>query len=300
MVILAAGMGSRYGGLKQLDRFGPNGETLMEYSIYDAVKAGFDKIVFVIRPDFEEEFREHFLKRIDSVVKTDYVFQELHHLPKGFSVPAGRKKPWGTAHAVMRAQSVMHNPFAVLNADDFYGRDAIRGIFEYLNQENVQNSAKYGIVGYSLAKTLSEHGSVSRAVLGVDAKNNLTSIVERTKIFRKEDGQIVYEEDGVHFPLRGNESVSMNLMGFSPVIFNQMEEYFIEFLQNSILEPKAEFFLPLVLNKLIASKMAEIRVIETSSDWFGVTYPDDKEKVQGKIQKLTATGIYPAEGLWNF
>lgn len=299
LLILAAGMGSRYGGLKQLDEFGPNGETLMELSVYDAIRAGFDKVVFVIRRDFEQEFRDYFFTRLQGHIKTDYVFQELHQLPKGYEVPEERKKPWGTAHAVMCARPVIHEPFAVLNADDFYGLAAIKGLYEYLENDRSNQPKSYAVVGYPIAKTLSEHGTVSRAVIETDSRNRVKKLTERYEIYKESDGEIVFKDDGTKRRLTGSERVSLNLMGFYPKVFGQLEEQFIAFLDSMENPPKDEFGLPIVLNTFLAEQDQTVEMIESNSDWFGVTYSEDKSLVKNKIEQLFHAGEYPEHGLWK-
>ncbi len=297
LVILAAGMGSRYGGVKQIDQFGPNGETILDYSIYDALKAGFEKVVFVIRKELEADVKAVFDPKLKGLAEVHYVFQELENLPDGFSVPPDRKKPWGTAHAVMVTQDVVNEPFAVINADDFYGRGAYQILFDFLNNQPVDGT-EYAIVGYRLDKTLSEHGSVSRGVCQTDEQGFLQKIVERTKIYWK-DGKIVYlDDDQKEKEIAGNTPVSMNMMGFTPSFFTFLETYFKEFLKENSNNPKAEFFLPWILDRLIQKQQAKIKILPTNEQWFGVTYKEDKPVVQENIRKLIAAGTYP-EKLWN-
>lgn len=296
LVVLAAGMGSRYGGLKQLDKFGPSGETIIEYSVYDAIRAGFGKVVFVIRRDFEADFKEVFGSKFDNKIEVNYVFQELNKLPEGFSVPEGREKPWGTGHALLMAAEVVNEPFAVINADDFYGAGAFKAIGEFLS--GLKNDSKsYCIVGYQVKNTLSEFGSVSRGVCETDSQGHLTGITERTKIYHKNEG-IVFEENGVESPLDADQMVSMNLMGFAPTAFDYYKRYFAEFITANKANLKAEFYMPFVLNALIATKEATVPVIPCTERWFGVTYKDDRPNVVSEIKKLTDAGAYPAN-LWK-
>lgn len=293
LLVLAAGMGSRYGSLKQIDGVGPKGEPIIEYSVFDAIRAGFGKVVFVIRHSFAEQFKASLNeKKFNNQIKVEYVYQELDSLPEGFSLPEGREKPWGTNHAVMMGASVINEPFAVINADDFYGQDAIAKMGEYLASVTGQKGA-YAMVGYEVSKTLSENGTVSRGVCAVDKEGYLSGMVERTKIERQ-NGKIVYiEEDGTH-PLAENAPVSMNLFGFTPDYFEHSEEQFKDFLsENATKNLKAEFFIPLVVNKLVKNGEAKLRVLATTSDWFGVTYKEDKPVTVQKIAKLVESGVYP-------
>ena len=297
LLVLAAGMGSRYGSLKQMDGVGPNNEAIIDYSIYDAIRAGFGKVVFVIRHSFEKEFKEMFSpERFGGRIEVDFVFQELDYLPEGFSVPEGREKPWGTNHAVMMAAGVINEPFAVINADDFYGKEAYATISDYLSQlEGCRQ--KYCMVGYQVSKTLSENGTVSRGVCTVDEESNLTGMVERTQIERV-NGTILFHDGGADEPLEENTPVSMNLFGFTPDYFDYSAEYFKEFLAANIENLKAEFFIPLMVNKLIADKTATMRVLRTTSDWFGVTYKEDKPALMASIERLIEAGTYP-RNLWE-
>lgn len=299
LVVLAAGMGSRYGSLKQMDGVGPNNEAIIDYSIYDAVQAGFGKVVFVIRHSFEQEFREVFSKEhFGGKIDVEFVFQELDYLPEGFTVPEGRIKPWGTCHAVMMAAPVVDGPFAVINADDFYGREAYITLAEYLRQvEGTQGN--YSMVGYNLRNTLSDYGTVSRGECSVDENNNLVSIVERTAIERGTDGIVRYKDENGEHPIDENTTVSMNLFGFTPDFFSKTEELFKEFLANptNMSNLKSEFFIPLCVNTLINQKRVSLKVLTSEAKWFGVTYKEDKPEVVSKISKLIADGIYPSK-LW--
>ena len=297
LLFLAAGMGSRYGGLKQLDQFGPNGETLMEYSIYDGIKAGFEKIVFVIRRDFEEAFKKAYIDKIKDKIEVDYVFQELTSLPAGFSVPEGREKPWGTGHAIMAAKDKIDGPFAVVNADDFYGREAYKIIHDFLAKLGDSESTTYTIIGYPLPKTLSDHGSVSRGVCEIDFNGNLIKVAERTKIVREENG-IYYHENDQSFLLSEDTSVSMNLMGFDPTFFDYLEKYFVDFLKDSINDFKSEYLLPTVVNELAITNQVKVRILKTDAQWFGVTYQEDRPIVIKKINDMVNKGLYPSD-LWK-
>ncbi len=295
LVVLAAGMGSRYGGLKQIDAFGPNGEAIIEYSIYDAIRAGFGKVVFIIRKNIEDAFRSHFGNKFEGKIKVEYAFQELDDLPEGFSLPEGREKPWGTAHALLMAESVVNEPFAIINADDFYGADAYKVMADYLN--TIDNASdKYALLGYYVKNTLSENGSVSRGVCELDEQGCLTNITERTKIFRKEEA-IVFEEDGELTSLEENAPVSMNFMGFAPSVFPLLKAQFVEFLEEKINVPKSEFYIPIALARFVNDGTASVNVLETSAKWFGVTYKEDKEAAQKELEALIDEGCYPAQ-LW--
>lgn len=297
LLVLAAGMGSRYGALKQMDGIGPNKEAIIDYSIYDAIRAGFGKVVFVIRDSFAEDFKSIFnTERFGGKIEVEYVFQELDKLPEGFTVPEGREKPWGTNHALMMGASVIHEPFAAINADDFYGQNAIEVMGHYLQSVGGQRGA-YAMVGYQVRKTLSDFGTVSRGVCTVSADGYLESIVERTKIERQ-DGKIVYiEADGTH-PLNEDTPVSMNLFGFTPDYFEYCESFFKEFLRTSTGNLKSEYFIPLLVNKLVEDGSARLKVLDTTSDWFGVTYKEDRPETVAKVQALIDAGVYPAK-LWN-
>ena len=300
LLVLAAGMGSRYGSLKQMDGVGPNGEAIIDYSIYDAIRAGFGKVVFVIRHSFEKEFKEIFTpERFGGRIEVDFVYQELDYLPDGFSVPEGREKPWGTNHAVMMGATAIHEPFAVINADDFYGTDAYRVMGEYLSQLEGAHG-EYAMIGYEVNKTLSENGTVSRGVCTVDDNHFLTSMVERTKIERNAEGTIVFHDLGDDQPLAENTPVSMNFFGFTPDYFAHSEEGFKKFLASDDVKTnlKAEFFIPLMVNNIISSGAARMKVLSTTAQWFGVTYKEDKPALMAKIEKLIEEGVYP-RNLWE-
>ena len=292
LLILAAGMASRYGSMKQIQGFGPNGETIMDYSIYDAVRAGFKKVVFIIRKDFAEDFKNIFEPKWKDKVAIDYVYQDLHAYTGSFQVPAERTKPWGTAHAVLCAQEVIHEPFAVINADDFYGRDSFEKAYAFLTKD--VNDKLYSIIGYELAKTLSDNGTVSRGVCEVDAGNNLVSIAERTKIYQ-EGNKITYEEGDKKFEVPFDSKVSMNFWCFAPSVFPYIARLFAEFLKEQGNNPKAEFFIPIIGDKLIREGKGAIKVIPTDAQWFGVTYKEDAPDVQASLNKLIAKGEYPSK-----
>ncbi len=299
LLLLAAGMGSRYGGLKQLDGLGPNGETIMDYSIYDAIKAGFGKIVFVIRKDFEQDFREKILSKYEGHVPVELCFQSLDALPEGFTCPEGRVKPWGTNHAVLMAKDVIREPFCVINCDDFYNRNAFMVIGKFLADLPEGSQNRYAMVGFRVGNTLSENGTVARGICSKDSDECLTTVVERTEIMRV-DGPVCYkDEQGQWVAVDDNTPVSMNMWGFTPDYFTHSEEYFKTFLSDpaNMANPKAEFFIPLMVNKLINDGTATVKVLDTTSKWFGVTYAADRQSVVDKIQTLVNEGVYP-EKLW--
>ena len=293
LFVLAAGMGSRYGGLKQLDGLGPNGETIMDYSIYDAIHAGFGKVVFVIRRVFEQDFREKIVSKYIDRIPVELVFQELDSLPAGFTVPEGREKPWGTNHAVLVGKDVIHEPFAVINADDYYGRESFKVLADYLRSIE-GTEGKYAMVGYRLANTLSESGTVARGVCEKDERGFLTTITERTKILREEDGVIRFIEGEEKTALAEETPVSMNMWAFTPDYFRHSEDYFITFLKDHGQELKSEFYIPLMVDILIHSGKATCRVLDTPSKWFGVTYATDRPQVVAKFAELVKKGIYPS------
>jgi NDP-sugar pyrophosphorylase family protein len=296
LLILAAGMGSRFGGLKQVEPIGPNGETIIDYSIYDAIKAGFGKVVFIIRESFAEAFKERFHKKLQGKIAVDYVYQELDNLPDGFTLPEGREKPWGTAHAILVAKNAVNEPFCALNADDFYGFKAYQVMAGFLTRSTSPN--EFSMVGYHLNNTLSDFGTVSRGICNADKNNFLQKIVETTKILKKKNEVVSIEEDGNETPLTGNEIVSMNNWGFKPSVFKFLEEKFIEFLQTEINKPKSEMYIPSVVYELIQEQKATVKILEANSPWFGVTYKEDKPFVIEKIRTLIQQGEYP-ENLWK-
>ena len=292
LFVLAAGIGSRYGGLKQLDGVGPNSETIMDYSIYDAIRSGFGKVVFVIRKDFEADFRKIIISKYEHHISVETVFQSLDKLPAGFQIPEGRMKPWGTNHAVLMGKEVINEPFAVINADDFYGRDS----FYTLGSELKQMSGKkneYCMVGFRVGNTLSESGSVARGICETNEEGYLTTVVERTAVERI-DGVIQFiDENGEKVIVDDNTPVSMNMWGFTPDYFDYSEDYFKQFLRNNMGNLKSEFFIPLMVNELVTKKTACVKVLDTKSIWFGVTYTKDKPEVVQKIQALVKAGEYP-------
>lgn len=293
LFVLAAGMGSRYGGLKQLDGLGPSGETIMDYSVYDAVKAGFGKVVFVIRKDFEQDFRDKVLSKYEGHVPVEVVFQSIDALPEGYVCPADRAKPWGTNHAVLMGAKVINEPFAVINADDFYGRDAFRVIAEELMRPRTRKG-DYCMVGFRVGNTMTENGSVSRGVCSTNDNHLLTSVVERTAISYDKDHNIVFtDENGEEQTLAPNTPVSMNLWGFTPDYFEYSEREFRKFLDRDINTPKSEFFIPLAVDTLINSGEATVKVLDTDSKWFGVTYTADRPGVVEKFAELHRSGEYP-------
>lgn len=293
LFVLAAGMGSRYGGLKQLDQLGPNGETIMDYSIYDAIKAGFGKVVFVIRKDFEQEFRDKVLKKYEGHVPVEVVFQSTDKLPEGYTCPADRTKPWGTNHAVLMGKDVIKEPFAVINADDFYGRDAFEVLAKELSREHAK-PGDYAMVGFRVGNTMTENGSVARGVCE-NKDGMLTSVVERTAISYNPKGEIVFtDENGQEQKLDPSTPVSMNMWGFTPDYFDYSEREFKKFLDRDINTPKAEFFIPLAIDTLINSGEATVKVLDTDSKWFGVTYAADRPGVVEKFKQLHEEGLYPS------
>lgn len=293
LLILAAGMGSRFGGLKQVEPVGPNGEAIIDYSIFDAIRAGFGKVVFVIREHFADAFKEKFGAKLEGKIEVEYIFQELDNLPEGFELPEGREKPWGTAHAILVAKNVVNEPFCALNADDFYGYNAYKVMADFL--KNSTNPNEFSMVGYQLGNTLSDFGSVSRGICEVNEKGYLESIVETKKIFKKNDEIISVEPDGNERNLTGEETVSMNIWGFHPSLFDVLEEKFREFLTRKIDKPKSEMYIPSVVFEMIEEGRAKVKVIETNSPWFGVTYKEDKPVVVKKIKSLIEQGDYPEE-----
>lgn len=295
LLILAAGMASRYGSMKQIQGFGPSGETIMDYSIYDAIRAGFTKVVFIIRKDFADDFKALMEPKLKGKVALDYVYQDLRSFTGDYPVPADRTKPWGTAHAVLCARDAIKEPFAVINADDFYGRDAFEKAYKFLTKE--VNPKTQSIIGYELAKTLSDNGTVSRGVCEVDAAGNLVSIAERTKIYQDGD-KITYEEGDKKFTVPFDSQVSMNFWGFDASIFPYLEKLFGEFLKEQGKNPKAEFFIPIIGDRYIKEAKGVIKVIPTSAKWFGVTYKEDAPGVQESLNALIAKGEYP-QNLWK-
>lgn len=291
LVLLAAGMGSRYGGLKQLDAMGPNGETLMDYSVYDAIRAGFTNIVFVIRKDIEAAFREQIGSKYEKFIQVDYAFQRLDDLPGGFKVPEGREKPWGTGQAVYAARDVVTGPFVMINADDFYGADGYQKLAKVLKDGGKND---FAMCGFYLGNTMSDNGSVSRGVCSVDADGNLSDVVEHTKLIK--EGEKMYslvDDQKIEFP--ADTIVSLNMWGFQDSLFGYLEELFIEFLKERGGELKSEFYIPSIVDSLVKGNKAKVKVLTSCDSWFGVTYQEDKADVQAKLNKLIEAGKYPAK-----
>jgi len=292
LFVLAAGMGSRYGGLKQLDGLGPNGETIMDYSIYDAIKAGFGKVVFVIRESFETDFRNIVAEKFKNLIDVEIVFQDISYVSEGCRYNPEREKPWGTNHAVMMGKSVINEPFAVINADDFYGQESYTIIADFLRSVEGKRN-EYCMVGYRVGNTLSDSGSVSRGICVVDENSYLQNVVERTHIEEK-GGVIIYlDEKNEEISVEPTTPVSMNMWGFTPDYFEYSEEYFRDFLEKEGDKLKSEFYIPLVVNNLIVEKRASCKVLDTPSKWFGVTYAEDRLQTVLKINNLIHKGIYP-------
>jgi len=296
LLVLAAGMGSRYGGLKQLDPMGPHGETVLDYSVYDAIRAGFGRVVFVIREDFAEAFKQGIGARFADRVQVDYVFQCLDDLPAGFSVPPGREKPWGTSHAVRASRHAVHEHFAVINADDFYGRDAYVRASAFFSSLPAQTTNEIAMVGYPLENTLSDHGHVNRGICKVDEKGFLTNVEEYLKIERESDGHVRGNAlDGNRHVIPAGSLVSMNFWAFGPAFFGMLEEAFVRFLNEAGTQMKSECYIPTIVDALIHGGHAHCPVLQTTSPWFGMTYPDDKPYVVASIRKLIALGAYPEQ-----
>ena len=293
LLVLAAGMGSRYGGLKQLDGVGPSGETIMDYSVFDAIRAGFEKVVFIIRRDFHEDFKAAIGSKYEGKIEVDYAFQELTDLPEGFEVPEDRTKPWGTGHAFLAARNAVKEPSLAINADDFYGSESYKLAADYLDSFT-PGKVEAGMIGFKLNRTLSDFGSVSRGLCHVDAEGNLTGVQEITKIEKGENGI----ETNADVELTGEESVSMNMWVFSPEVFPAAEKLFVEFLKKDIETPKSEFYIPSIANEAIENYGAQAKVITTSADWFGVTYQEDRPDVVARLQKMADAGEYPQQ-LWS-
>lgn len=298
LAVMAAGVGSRFGGLKQIEPVGPSGEIMLDYSVFDAIRAGFGKVVFIIRRDIEKDFKavigSHFAGKIDIA----YVFQEKDAcLPPGYAPPPGRQKPWGTGHAILCCREAVREPFGVINADDFYGRDSYRVLAEFLSRTPA-DSADYAMVGFALANTLSDHGHVTRGICEVDANRMLRSVKERFKIEKTSAGARYEDENGQWHDLRGGEIASMNMFGFTPALFPELQRKFPAFLESARGQPKAEFLMPAIADELIREKRATLQVLETSEKWFGVTYKEDKPVVAAGIRQLIAQGHYPPR-LWQ-
>ena len=293
LVVLAAGMGSRYGGLKQVDPVGPSGEAILDYSVFDAHRAGFGKVVFIIRKDFETEFKERVGSKYEGILPVEYCYQDINDLPSPFTVPAERAKPWGTAHAIRAARDVVKEPFAAINADDFYGRDAFAKLAAFLQRPAAADGKfHFAMVGYKLDLTLSDNGSVARGICKVDG-GKLESVTEMTKLVRVPGGAENREDEANPVKLTGEERVSMNLWGFTPELFAALEDRFPAWLEKNAAEPKSEWYIPFVVDELIHEGKADVEVLPTDSNWFGVTYREDKPFVTAEIGKLVAAGEYP-------
>lgn len=298
LLVLAAGMGSRYGSLKQIDPVGPSGETIIDYSIYDAIRAGFGKVVFIIRKSFEQDFKDIFITKLQPHIQVEYVFQELDKVPAGITFSPERTKPWGTAHAILMAKEVINEPFAVINGDDFYGSEAFKTMADHLNSLTAEQQTLYSLVGYQVGNTMSENGTVSRGVCAADARGNLVSVTERTNIQYIEGGIAFQDTDGKMVFLDPETLVSMNFWGFTPEYFRQTEAMFIDFIKANGDSPKAEFYIPSAIDALINNAEAMVKVLKSDAKWFGVTYKEDKPLVIEKLNQLINTGVYPAQ-LWK-
>jgi UTP-glucose-1-phosphate uridylyltransferase len=298
LLILAAGIGSRYGSLKQLDQIGPSGETIIDYSIFDAIRAGFTKVVFVIKENIAKEFGDVFSEKLKGKIEIEYVFQEIDKIPAGISYSKDRQKPWGTGHAVLMAAHKINEPFAVINADDFYGRGSFQALADFYKDWTLERGNTYCMVGYELGKTLSEHGSVSRGICKADGCGFLLDVIERTKIQREVGGIAYMDENNTSFYLDERTTVSMNFWGFTPSFFTHLETGFAEFMKVNAQSPKAEFYIPTVINDLLKRKMASVRILPCSDQWFGMTYREDRELVASRISELIKMGVYPAN-LWK-
>ena len=301
LVIMAAGMGSRYGGLKQIDPIDSEGHMIIDFSIYDAVQAGFEKVVFIIKKENEKDFRETVGDRMEKNVEVSYVYQELTNLPEGFEVPEGRVKPFGTGHAILSCMGMVDGPFAVINADDYYGKDAYKMIYDYLVSHEDDDKYRYAMVGYILENTLTDNGYVARGVCEIDEDHFLTDIHERTHIEKKDGGAAYTEDDGATWTkLPLDSTVSMNLWGFSDSLLGELKERFIKFLEENLpVNPlKCEYFLPFVVNELLEEKKATVEVLKSTDKWYGVTYKEDKQFVVDAIKKMKEEGLYPKH-LWE-
>ena len=286
LLVMAAGMGSRYGGLKQLDAVGPCGETIIDYSVYDAIQAGFNKVVFIIRKDFEDEFKSQITDKYSGKIQVEFAFQDLHDLPDGFTCPEGRKKPWGTGHAILAASGLIHEPFVAINGDDFYGRESFKVVADYY----LSGADDFSMVAFQLDKTLSTFGGVTRGLCTVK-KEKLDTVIETGELQRTEQG--VTSDRNIK--LDGSEPVSMNVWGFTPVLFKYLKTMFVGFLNDEGNELKSEYLIPSVVNDLIKSGREDVHVLRSASSWFGVTYKDDRPFVMGEIQKLIDRGTYPKQ-----
>jgi len=284
LLIMAAGMGSRYGGLKQLDAIGPSGETIIDYSVYDAIQAGFKKVVFIIRRDFEQEFKSRITNKYTDKIQIEFAFQDLNDLPDGFSCPEGREKPWGTGHAILSAADVIHEPFVAINGDDFYGRESFKVVADYYNQ----GANHFSMVAFQLNKTLSAFGGVTRGLCTLN-NGKLDTVIETGNLQKKDNG-ILSDRD---IDLDGSESVSMNVWGFTPILFEYLRDMFVEFLKNEGNELNSEYLIPTVVNDLVQRGKEDVHVLHSTASWFGVTYKEDSLFVKGEIQKLVDAGVYP-------
>jgi hypothetical protein len=295
LLILAAGIGSRYGGVKQMDKIGPSGESIIDYSVFDAIRSGFGKVVFVLNPKIIDDFKSIYMPRLEGRIETEFILQELDHIPDGIAFNPERVKPWGTGHAVLVAKDYIHEPFAVINADDFYGRHAFELISDFMGKVGNTDST-YAMVGYKLKNTLSDHGTVSRGVCQL-SDGLLTDVIERTSIHRK-NGDVVFDDHGHDEVIDENSVVSMNFWGFTPKYFEQSERDFIAFIEANATQLKAEFYIPFVVNNLITKKEATCRVLTSNDQWFGVTYQEDKATTIERIGELVEQGKYPVN-LWE-
>lgn len=298
LVIMAAGMGSRYGGLKQIDPVGPKGEVIIDYAIYDAIKVGFDRVIFIIKEEIEEAFKEAIGNRIEEKVEVSYVFQDIDNLPEGFERPEEREKPWGTGQAILSCKDTIDTPFVVINADDFYGRSSYKSLYDFLTKDSDMDKKEYAMPGYILNNTLTEHGHVARGVCVVDQDGYLEEIVERVKIERFDDGVKFEDEEGIWHEISEDSSVSMNMWAFKPSIFEDIEEGFIKFLDDLLNKGQgdkltSEFYIPNLVGDLIKEDKAKVKVIPSNERWFGVTYREDREKVEKALAEKVASGEYP-------
>ena len=301
LVIMAAGMGSRYGGLKQIDPVDEQGHIIMDFSIFDAKRAGFEKVIFIIKKENEADFKEAIGNRIEKVIEVEYAFQNLQNIPDGYEVPAERVKPWGTAHAVLSCKDLIDGPFAVINADDYYGRDAFKKIYDYLASHEDDEKYRYTMVGYQLANTLTENGHVARGVCAMNEAGELVSVTERTRIEKKEAGAAFTEDDGMTWTiLPAGTIVSMNMWGFTVSFLKEIENGFEAFLKEGLKENplKCEYFLPTVVSNLLAAEKATVAVLTSEDKWYGVTYKEDKPVVVNAIKNFKETGLYPKK-LWG-
>jgi hypothetical protein len=298
LLVLAAGMGSRYGSLKQIDPVGPSGETIIDYSIYDAIRAGFGKVVFIIRKSFEQDFKDIFITKLQPHIPVEYVFQELDKVPEGLAVSPERTKPWGTAHAVLMAKDIINEPFAVINGDDFYGSGAFQTMADYLNSLTAETQTQYSLVGYQVGNTMSENGTVSRGICKEDENEFLVSVTERHHIQYAQGGIAFKDDDDSLVFLKPDTLVSMNFWGFTPEYFKQTEALFSDFVKTNSDSLKAEFYIPFAIDNLITKNIASVKVLRSDAKWFGVTYKEDKPLVIEKLAQLIKAGVYPAK-LWK-